>query len=148
MPRLRPQEGEEAYRNGRLSSYVVCYDHEQHGEEMMDLATGLIGALLRLKLPSISGPEIGSPIPMVVTYVDGDLLRIFIDPHVEPFGEEIATGIKGMKKARQHVELTALSYQGEPMYLNTADLDYANHIGLAIQLQYQANKIGKIRREV
>ena len=148
MARLLPSEAKEAYLNGEPSSSLVMYDPDIHQEEMMDLATGLIGAMLQLRLDSISGPEIGSKIPIVVTNVDNDIIRILIDPYIDAYGEEVECNLPRMKKARKHVELTALSYKGEGIYLNTEDLYYANPIGLAVQLQYHDKKFSTLKREL
>lgn len=145
MPRLLPEEAERAYREGKPSPYVLAYDPDVHEEAMKDLATGLIGALLRMGLEYISGPEIGSPIPMVVTNVRGDMLRIFIDPYVEGYGPEVACNLPRMKKARQHAELTALSYQGEGMYFDTGELTHIDGSRLAAILQLYDRKLHVLR---
>ena len=89
---------------------VVRYDDvenmQEHIEEVHDLATGLIGALLQLELDSISGPEIGSEIPMVVINVEDDLIRILVDPVI-------------IEEGRNHLTVSALSYVGERLYIDT-----------------------------
>lgn len=111
MARLSADEGVALYREGVDPVRLVYYDPEEHSEEMKDLATGLIGAMLKLDLPSASGPEFGSRIPLVVTYVPGDVIRIMIDPI--------------MKKGSKHIKLTAFSYTGEQMVVDTSTLWYA-----------------------
>lgn len=111
MARLTADEGVALYQKGVDPVRLVYYDPEEHSEEMKDLATGLIGAMLKLGLHSASGPEFGSRIPLVVTYVPGDVIRIMIDPI--------------MKKGSKHVKLTAFSYTGERMVVDTSTLWYA-----------------------
>lgn len=106
------REGLGAYRKGARPSSLVAYDPDEHEEAMKDMVTGLVGTMLRLKAPSLCSVEIGSDIPVVVTYADGDLLRILIDPVIDMYEE----------KGQRFVEATALSYKGEGVYLDTNDL--------------------------
>jgi len=116
------------------------YEHDTHGEEMRDLATGLIGAVIRLHLHSASGPEFGSRIPLLVTYVPGDIIRIYVDPEIETYGKLLPVpNRRGIKKAREHVTLTALSYQGEQLRLDTESLPKRKAFPLATEIQFQMN---------
>lgn len=138
MSRLLPTEAVKAYFEGTPSLFVVDYDPVQHDEDMLDVATGVIGAMLKLGLASLSGPEVGSPIPFVACNVPGDVVRLFVAPRITPYGEEYETDLPYMKKAREHVKLVALSYQGDLLRLDTKKLDYTNHRRLSEELQYQA----------
>jgi len=132
------KEGVRRYRKGAPPTEVVEFDPEVHMEEWKDLATGLIGTLLRLELPSICSFDLGHRIPAVVTNVPDDIIRVFVDPFVEPFGRRL-------RKGREFVELTALSYLGEPIYMNTKDLWYVNYRDLALEIQKQDRVIRKLR---
>lgn len=138
MARLLPAEAVEAYLSGAPSPYVVDYDPLEHDEAMLDVATGVVGAMLKLGLASLSGPEIGSPIPFVACNVPGDVVRLFVAPVIVPYGEVLDSDAPYIKKAREHVKLTALSYQGDLLRLDTKKMDYTNHRRLAAELQYQA----------
>lgn len=96
-------------------------------EDVRDLATGLIGAQLRLRLPSLSGPELGVGIPLLVTNVPGDILRIFIAPVIEAYNED----------GQEFVRLTARAYTEERMALDTAELWYTPFQSLQDELLYQ-----------
>lgn len=123
MTRLSADEGVRLYKESGPPSHLLDYNPDVHEQDMKDLATGLIGAMLKLSLPSISGPQLGSPIPMIVTHVPGDLLRIFVHPQIKKDGE--------------HVVLTAFSYTGEMMTLDTRDLDYVPWEQLVQELIFQ-----------
>lgn len=138
MPRLTASEGVELFKLGTPPKEVIEFDPAVHMEEWHDMATGLIGAMLKLGLPSISSIEIGHRIPAIVTHVPDDFLRIFVDPFVQPFGRR-------MRKGREFVELTALSYQGEPVYMNTEELWHVNYRDLALEIQRHDRLIRKLR---
>ena len=127
MPRLRPQEAEELFFEAPPPKELVEYDPTEHTENMKDLVPGMIGAALRLKLRSISGPEIGSPLPVVATLVPRDLIRILVDPTIVSY----------KRKGREFVRLDALSYQGELLVLDTADLYYGPFDEVTKELLYQ-----------
>lgn len=148
LPRITASEGVAAYLAGNKATTLVHYDPEQHEEQMKAVVTGVAGAMLKLGLRSLSGPEIGSSIPVVVTNVPGDVIRIFVDPYVEAYGPEEATQVPYIKKAREHVELTALTYTGEGLLLDTAEMGYTNYKDLSVELQYQAALFEKLRREL
>jgi hypothetical protein len=135
---MTASEGVRLYERGALSEELVEFNPEEHKEEWKDLATGLVGALLKLGLPSISSPQLGHRLPAIVTYVPDDFLRIMVDPFVEPFGRRL-------RKGREFVELTALSYQGEPIYMNTKDLWYVNYRDLALEIQKHDRIIRSLR---
>ena len=109
---MTPTEGRRLFYEAELPKEIVDYDHELHGEEMRYLATGLIGALISIsEIESLSGPELGSRIPLVVLAVKGDWLRMYVDPKVDVQGE--------------HRVVSALSWAGDKMKLITKDLPYA-----------------------
>jgi hypothetical protein len=99
-------------------------------EEMKDLATGACGAMLAMQVPSVSGGQLGSHIPFLVTMVKGDLIRIFIDPYIQKNGDD-------------HVVVTAFAYSGERMKLDTEELWYAPTDLLVPELVHQ---IGTVMR--
>lgn len=138
MGLMSAKEGVRRFNSGALPDEVIEYDPAQHEEELRELSTGLIGALLKLGLPSICSLELGHRLPVIVTYVPDDLLRVFVDPFVQPFGRKL-------KKGREFVELTALSLQGEPIYMNTQELWYVNYRGLALEVQRHDRLIQKLR---
>ena len=118
--------------------FILPYIPDEHEEARLHLTTGLVGALLRLKLPSLSGPEIGSPLPIVVTHVPGDLIRIFVDPKIKTY----------KKEGREFVRLTALAHTGEAMSLDTYYIEeYIPHRALEAQLKYQAKLLSTVHQE-
>lgn len=144
MARMTADEGVRAYMEGTPSSFIVPYNPQEHEEAMMDLITGLIGAMLKLNLGSLSGPELGSTIPVVVTNVPGDILRILIAPDITPYGPWYQTNNMNIKKAREFVKLTALSYRGDLLKLDTRYEKYLNYRGLGEELQYQKQLLDRL----
>ena len=148
MARMTAKEGLGAYLNSAPPSYLVHYEPEVHDEEMKDLVTGLCGALLKTDLYSLSGPQLGSYLPVVITRGPNDLLRILIDPYIEPYGAVLETGLPYIEKAREHIELTALAYSGEGIVLDTKDIPYVNYRLLSAALQYQVAYLDTFTRAV
>jgi len=103
------------------------YNHEEHYEWVQDTTTGLVGAVLQLRLPSLSAPEIGIPLPMLVTYPPGDIIRIIIDPSFFPHKE----------KGQDHMLISALAYTGELLVLDTAKIRADQRENLLPELIYQ-----------
>lgn len=128
---MTPDEGVRRYFEAELPSSVRNYHPESDDEDMKDLATGLIGAMLKLKLPSLSGPELGSDIPLVVLYIPGDLIRILVDPHI--------------KKEQYSYRVTALSYTGEFMLLDTSDVMCEDIGAMEANLEYHADLLNRLR---
>lgn len=106
--RVTPDEGMRLYRESDLPATVIQYSPEDHMEEMRDIATGCIAVLLQEELPSISAPMLGSRIPLIVTYPEGDLIRMFVDPQIQKDGD--------------HRMIAAFAYTGELMLLDTKEL--------------------------
>ena len=128
MPRLKPSEGVELYHNSSIpSSPLIKFDPGVHLEEMRDLLTGLLGAMFLLDLPSLSGPELGSSMPLVVTEVPGDYIRIFVDPKMKFYNE----------KGHKFVKLAAFNYSGLAVVLDTREWAFGPHIELEIELHRQ-----------
>jgi len=110
---MTPAKGRELFAEAELPDTVVEYDPVLHFEEMRYLATGLIGALISLSsIESISGPELGSRIPLVVLGIQGDWLRIFVDPKVR-------------KKKGGHRDVTAYSLSNKRIRFYTRDHMFA-----------------------
>lgn len=107
--------------------HLVKYNPDEHYEWVKDVTTGLVGALIKLRLPSLSAPEMGLPLPMFATNVENDLLRIVVDPIFQPLKE----------KGQRHYLITALAYTGEMMVLDTTELHYLNYVGLVQELHHQ-----------
>lgn len=136
MARMLPAEGEAAYRSGARPPYLLVYDPPLHREEMEDVATGAVGAALRTGVWSVSGPEVGSRIPIVVCNIPGDLLRIFVDPIITPY----------KRKARQYVKLAALNYRGDDIKIDTYDMSYTKYEELALELIRQQQLFDSLPR--
>ena len=112
---MLPSEGRRLFREAELPLEIVKYDPVVHGDEMRYLATGLIGALISIpEIESISGPELGSRIPIVVIYINKDWLRMYIDPVVEVTG-----------KNSEHRHVTAYTWEGGRTRIDTSELLYA-----------------------
>jgi hypothetical protein len=120
---------------------MILPDPETEWEQVHDLATGLIGALLRLKLHSLSGPQIGSGLPLLVTSVPGDWLRIFFAPVIKPYGDEVEFNHDHIKKGKEHVRLSSLSYTGELMRFDSKRVWYGPYLDISAELQYQKGVI-------
>ena len=76
-------------------------------KEMKVIMPALIGAMLELDLKSISAPQIGSKLPiMVLRY---PVIRILIDPIINTYD----------KKGQRHVRVLALNYKGDSIVLDT-----------------------------
>lgn len=149
LPRLLPDEAVQRYVRRPTDIPVVHYDPEIHEEEMKAVAVGVIGALLKMdKVDSVSGPQVGSRIPIVALKVPGDVIRIYIDPYMEAYGRPVRTGMAHIKKAQEHVELTALTYGGDGLLVDTAEMSYTNHRGLAVELQFQDRILAALPREI
>jgi len=127
MARLTPQEGIEKFFSATYPTALIRYNPDEHHEWVKDVTTGLVGAMIQLRLPSLSAPEMGIPLPMFATNVENDLLRIVVDPIFQPLKE------KGLR----HYLVTALAYTGEMMILDTTELHYLNYVGLVAELHYQ-----------
>lgn len=138
MPRLLPKDAVAMYNESDPPERVVRYDDveniQEHLEEIHDLATGLIGALLKLELDSISGPEIGSEIPMVVINVDDDLIRILVDPVI-------------IEEGRNHLTVSALSYVGERLHIDTRTMWSHNPEGFIREMLKQDGILSTCRRD-
>lgn len=133
MSRLTRGEAVTRYEDGARPSEVVDYDWEIHYDEMMDTMPGLIGACLALDLPALTGPEIGSPLPIMVLNVPRFMPQIIIDPYLE-------------QRKGPHVIVSALTYQGESMKINTSRISYANGEEVAEALSEAIATINKISR--
>jgi len=113
---------------------MVSFDVEEHLEQAKDITTGLIGALLELDLSSISGPEIGSGLPVVVTHLYPDYIRIFVDPKIESYKEE----------GREFVRLSAFSYLGDKMMFDTIEWTFGPYKRIGEELLRQDNLFRKV----
>jgi hypothetical protein len=151
LQRLTPTEAVARYVRRPKNVALVHYAPELHLEEMKAVCTGVVGALLSGKADdthSISGPQVGSRIPVVGTLVPGDVIRIFVDPYVDTYGGKVQTGYTHIRVAEKHVILTYYTYQGEASIMDTGRMDYTNHTGLSLELQYQARLLASLPREV
>ena len=86
MPRMTPKEAIKRLRSKQRPLEILDYNPVEHEEEMQDMMTGLAGAVLSLGVPSLSGPQIGSRIPAVVT--NTDVIRLFIIDEVYEMKKE------------------------------------------------------------
>jgi hypothetical protein len=130
---------------------LVYYNPQEHRKEMREVCTGVAGALLKLAdegIYSVSGPQIGSRIPIVCTLVPRDIIRIFVDPFIEPHGAPVRTGKRYIRKALEHCRLTYFSFKGEPLLMNTCYMRYTNNVGLATELQYQMSILDNCPRTI
>lgn len=151
LQRLTPVQAVARYVRRPTDVALVHYAPELHLEEMKAVCTGVVGAVLSGKADdthSVSGPQVGSRIPIVATLVPGDVIRIFIDPYVDTYGGKVQTGYSHIRAAFKHVILTYYTYKGEPTLMDTGRMDYTNHTGLSLELQYQARLLASLHREV
>lgn len=115
---MLPQEGIRKFFSSSYPTGLLTYKPAEHFDWMQDVTTGLVGAMIKLRLPSLSAPELGIPLPMLATNITGDLLRIIVDPIFETYKE----------KGQPHIMLTALAYTGEMMILDTGELLYVPYL--------------------
>ncbi len=135
MTRLTRMEGVGLYSSKpRLPDTLLEFIPEVHIEDMKDLLTGVLGAVLELGLPSASGPEFGSDIPLVVTAVKGDYIRIFVGPEMKFYTE----------KGRKFVKLTAFNYKGLPIVFDTKEWAFGPHVELEQELRKQDTLLKQI----
>lgn len=85
---------------------------------MKDLVTGLVGLCLKKRLDFLTGPQIGSTLPVMVINLPHCMPQILIDPEIE-------------YKKGPHVVVSALSYQGETMRIDTKRVTYADGEAMA-----------------
>jgi hypothetical protein len=107
-PRLSVENAVGRYKEstglGKLPTGMVKdFTFEKYGEEVRYLLPGMIGAMLKLDLKSISAPEIGSALPiMVLRY---PVLRIILDPELTEYDT--------------YVFVHASNYSGDPVLIDT-----------------------------
>lgn len=123
MARLTPAEAIKRYKRKRRPDALLEYNPVEHQDHMEDLMTGLAGAVYSLRLPSLFGPEIGSPIPAMVLDVPGDVMRLFVDP----------TFLKVKEKPRR-VIFSAFTYKGEYEVYDTERMILVNKEGVIDEL--------------
>jgi hypothetical protein len=126
MPRLTPAEAVKLYEKEDPPERVFRFDDiedltEDKLGQIHDLATGLIGAMLKLELQSLSGPEIGSELPLVVSNVKDDVIRIFISPIV-------------IEEGQDYIVISALNYEGDRMVLDTREMLSNNPYGFILEI--------------
>jgi hypothetical protein len=106
-PRLSVENAVGRYKEstglGKLPPGMVKdFTFEKYGEEVRYLLPGMIGAMLKLDLKSISAPEIGSALPiMVLRY---PVLRIILDPELTEYDTYVfvhASNYSGDGQVRQ-----------------------------------------------
>jgi len=146
---LLPKDAVDRYVANPAPMELVYYHPYHHREEMRAACVGIAGALLKLNkegVYSVSGPQVGVRIPIVCTLVPRDIIRIFVDPYVDGYGDVIPTGMKHIRKAHEHSTITYFTFRGEASLMYTERMNYTNHTGLAAELQYQFRKIEKMSR--
>lgn len=122
-------EGVRRFFSSPLPTKLRPYHKEEWEELIRPACTGLAGACIYLRLPSLSMPEIGLPYPVIFTNVERDLQRFIVDPVFEPCKE----------KGQDHMMITALAFTGEMMVVDTTDMSYLNWKDLVAELYYQYN---------
>jgi hypothetical protein len=110
--KLTPAEAEAAFLSGNVASSLTTFDPVADVEAMQRFVPGLIGCLLRQELVSISSPQIGESLPVIVTAIPGDYLRIFVDPSMAFHGTD--------------VDVLCFTYHGEGMYFSTTEVLHHN----------------------
>ena len=132
--RLTPAEAEASFREGKLALPLLPFNPEEHMPEVERIVPGMIGVLLRSDgiIESISAPQIGVPLPVIVTAVDGDYIRIFVDPSILPYRD---------KKGRQHVLAVGLSLQGDSLLFDTSEVPHRHPEWIAEELIKQDDLI-------
>lgn len=81
----------------------------EYEEEMKSITPALVGAMLKLDLKSISAPQIGSSLPIIVLRYP--VIRIIVDP---------IAGKYNTKKGQEHLRVSARNYSGDQFTLDTA----------------------------
>jgi len=103
-------EGVERWNSAPFPEGMVDYDEQEHAALKDDIMTGLVGALLQLKLDVITARDIGVELPIAVINIDGIGLRILVDPVVEKYKTH---------EGQELYKLTALNNKGSTVTIDT-----------------------------
>lgn len=123
MSRMTPAEGVERYHSAPPPDYITEYDPAYHDEEMRDMVTGLVGAMRQLKLPVLTAWELGLSLPVAAIDLGAVGIRILVDPDIDRY----------IKKGQEFFTLTALTYKGDVVILDTYDYIYYDEYNALVE---------------
>jgi len=111
---------------------------EDIDEEVREYVPAIMGWLRRHTFRQvIAGPEMGLHKRLIVTNVQGDYPRTFINPVMVGYGEIVGSD---NEKRHEHVSVHAINLKGEQFILNTESGYYKDRISIgkamAKELQY------------
>ena len=110
VSRLTLPEAIKRYEEGKLpSSMVTNFSFEEYGDDVDYIIPAMVGAMLQLDLKSISAPQLGSGLPIMVLRLP--VIRILIDPLIITIPDAI--------KKQTRVNVSAYNYKRESVTLDS-----------------------------
>jgi peptide deformylase len=97
-------------------------------EEVREWIPAMLGLARRNKLRGLSAPAVGLGKKMFVTNVEGDMMRVFINPRYHVYSK-IING-----KRREHISIHALNLKDEQFILNTEDGYYEGRLDIGLDM--------------
>lgn len=90
-----------------------------HIEDIRAHVPAMIGYVRRAGYGYLTAPQVGLNYTVMITYLEGDYARVFINPSVRPYGRKLPTGY------REHATVHALNLKDEQFILDTKEGYYA-----------------------